>query len=554
VKAATPKRFGGVRPRRGAAGAGAAALLAIALLLAALAGSTHGAAGKSPAGKRAKGTDGPPNIVVVMTDDQELMTEDGVRVWLRRKIMPRTFDLFAQGGTVFQNFVVTTPVCCPSRATYFTGQYGHNNGVLANKPGYGGLVAPDNMLPVWLQQAGYLTAQVGRWLHGYENSVPDAAMPAPGWSRWVVPLNYDRYYGYDLSVDGERVHYGTKTHDYVTEVLNKRAVNWVRANVESEQPLFLNLSHVAPHSAKALPNQCTRSAIPARKDYDLFQKELLPIPPSFSEDDISDKPSYLQERALIDPLEAGELRRRYRCRLASLRSVDRGVNSIVKQFKKARELGNTVFIFTSDNGYFSGEHRLRSGKGLPYEEAIRVPMAIRVPPQYLKGSAVAPLPVINALTANIDIAPTLLDLANAQPCNAAGDCRTLDGKSMLRLVGGSTNWPTDRALVIEQQNEIEGLARRRDFGPCTYSGLRTPTLLYVATTSILDPSTGQCIAQSPPIVEHYDLLTDPFQLQNLYSAEAGPTEQQAALSARLIGARNCAGNAGHQVPGRTPCE
>lgn len=551
MKAAKAKRLGsGVRPRRGAARVGAG-LLGALVLLAVLAGGTQGAAVKDPSGSRANGK---PNIVVVMTDDQELMTENGLRVWLRRKIMPHTFDLFAQGGTVFQNFVVTTPVCCPSRATYFTGQYGHNNGVLANKPGYQSMVAPENILPVWLQQGGYLTAQVGRWLHGYENSVADAAMPAPGWSRWVVPLNYDRYYGYDLSVDGERFHYGTKTHDYVTEVLNKRAVNWVRQNVDSEQPLFLNLAHVAPHSAKALPNQCTRSALPARKDYDLFQRELLPVPPSFSEEDVSDKPFYLQERSLIDPLEAGELRRRYRCRLASLRSVDRGVNQIIKQFKKANELGNTVFIFTSDNGYFSGEHRLRSGKGLPYEEAIRVPMAIRVPPAYLKGNAVAPLPVVGALTANIDLAPTILDLAGARPCDAAGNCRTLDGKSMLRLVGGSTMWPTDRAVVIEQQNEIEGLARRRDFGPCTYSAIRTPTLLYSATTSVLDASNGQCIAQSPPIVEHYDLVNDPYQLKNLYSADAGATEQQAALAARLVSARNCAGNSGHQIPGRTPCE
>ncbi len=266
---------------------------------------------------------------------------------------------------------------------------------------------------------------------------------------------------------------------------------------------------------------------------------------------MSDKPGYLQERPMIDALEAGELRRRYRCRLASLRSVDRGVSQLVQQFVDAGELRNTVFIYTSDNGYFSGEHRLRSGKGLAYEEAIRVPMAIRVPPDYLRD---LPVPVVTALTANIDLAPTIADLAGAQPCDAAGNCRTIDGKSMLRLVSGSTRWPTDRAVVIEQQNEIEGLARRRDFGPCTYSGIRTPTLLYTATTSLLDSSTGQCIAQSPPIVEHYDLIADPFQLQNLYDPVAGPTEQQSLLSARLIGARNCAGNAGNQVPGRTPCE
>lgn len=530
-----------------------ARIAAVATVTVAIAAATFATAGGAQHGHGSTAALARPNIVVVMTDDQELEWKNGARVWVRPKVMPNTYDLFTKGGTVFQNFVVTSPVCCPSRASYLTGQYGHNNGVLANKPGYASLVDPSNMLPLWLRQSGYLTAQVGRWLHGYETVTPDnGAAPAPGWSEWIDLLNYDRYYGYDLSVNGQVFRYGNGNHDYVTDVLNRRALHFVRTNVDGERPLFLNLAHVAPHSAKALPNQCTRSAIPARRDYGRFQHTPLPVPPSYSEPDISDKPQYLQDRPQIDPLVSGELRRRYRCRLASLYDVDRGVGQLVDAFKAAHELGNTVFIFLSDNGYFSGEHRLRSGKGLPYEEAIHVPLAIRVPPKYLGVQAA--VPSTTQLGASIDLAPTILQLAGAQPCTRAGTCRALDGRSLLPLMQGSTDWPADRGVMIEQQNEIAGLARRRDFGPCTFVALRTSVQILNENLSMLDSSTGQCVAQSPPVIEHYNLLADPFELQNLYSAASGPNEEQVGLLNRFQALRYCAGTATAPVAGRTPCE
>jgi N-acetylglucosamine-6-sulfatase len=494
----------------------------------------------------------PPNIVVVMADDQELMTKDGQRVWLRRKIMPQTYRLFASAGTVFSDYVVTTPVCCPSRASFLTGQYGHNNGVLANKPGYAGLVEPQSTLPVWLRSAGYRTAHVGKWLHGYADAVGDAAIPAPGFQHWVELLNFDKYYGYDLSIDGTREHFGTANGDYVTTVLNGHALDWVEQYVEGERPLFLSVGQMAPHSAKALPNQCTRSALPARHDADLFQNEQLPLPPSYSEPDVSDKPSFIQERSLIDATQSADLRRRLRCRLAAMREVDRGTKQLVEAFADAGELGKTIFVFTSDNGYFNGEHRLRTGKGLPYEEAIRVPLAIRVPPKYLGDRERVPL--VELPTANIDLAPTLLQLARAQPCDREGSCRALDGRSLVPLLKGKPGWPENRTVVIEQQNELEGVERRRDFGACTYFGLRSPSELYVEHRAFLDPATGSCVQQSPPFVEHYDLLADPFQTQNLLLPGAELSEHQAALAERLQVLRNCAGTELNPVPGREPCE
>jgi N-acetylglucosamine-6-sulfatase len=493
-----------------------------------------------------------PNIVVVMTDDQELMTKAGERVWLRRKIMPQTYRLFANGGTVFDDYVVTTPVCCPSRVTFLTGQYGHNSGVLANKPGYAGLVEPESTLPIWLREAGYRTAHVGKWLHGYGDAVGNPAIPAPGFGRWVGLLNFDKYYGYDLSVDGRRQHFGTGNRDYVTTVLNEHAQSWVREHVEAPKPLFLSIGQMAPHSAKALPNQCTRSALPARHDADLFQNERLPVPPSYNEPDVSDKPPFIQERPQLDPAQSGDLRRRYRCRLASLREVDRGTKQLVDAFADAGELGETIFVFTSDNGYLSGEHRLRTGKGIPYEEAIRVPLAIRVPPKYLGDRE--RVPEVELPTANIDLAPTLLQLAHAQPCTAEGACRALDGRSLVPLLKGKPGWPESRAIVIEQENEIEGIERRREFGPCTYFGLRTPVELYVEYRAFLDPTTGECVQQSPAFVEHYDLVADPFELQNLLPPGGEPSAHQAALAERLASLRSCAGTEASPVPDRVPCE
>lgn len=495
-----------------------------------------------------------PNIVVVMTDDQEMMWKDGERVWLRRKIMPQTYRLFTRGGTVFTDYAVTTPVCCPSRATLLTGQYGHNSGVLANKPGYASLIEPDNVLPVWLRRGGYRTALVGKWLHGYAEATGDFALPAPGWQRWVELLTFNRYYGYEMSVDGRRVSYGTGNNDYVTRVLNSRAQGWVREFAERRKPLFLWLSHMAPHSAQARPNPCRQSALPERRDYRLFTDQQLPLPPSFNEADAADKPAYLQERPVLDEAQVADLERRYRCQLRSLRSVDRGMKELVDAFEQVGELRNTVFVFASDNGLFMGEHRLRGGKGLPYEEAVHVPLAIRVPPAYRRQGGLAPSVALP--TASIDLAPTILDLAGVEPCVEEGRCRALDGRSLMPLVEGrGARWPEDRAIVIEQQNEAPGVDRRRDFGPCTYWAVRTPIEVYIENTSILDTSTdpAACVTQSPPVIEHYDRLADPFQLQNLFNSQSGAGQHQAELAQQLATLRTCAGTARAPVPGRTPC-
>ena len=153
-----------------------------------------------------------PNIVVITTDDQTLAS-------LSAATMPNTLESIGAGGTEFTNAVVTTPLCCPSRATLLTGQYAHNHRTLANNPGYEDLRDKRNTLPVWLHRAGYVTAHVGKYLNGYKAAADRPRDVAPGWDQWhtvLDPRKYVRYYGYKLAVTGELTRVGSKPRDYIT--------------------------------------------------------------------------------------------------------------------------------------------------------------------------------------------------------------------------------------------------------------------------------------------------------------------------------------------------
>jgi N-acetylglucosamine-6-sulfatase len=484
-----------------------------------------------------------PNIVIVMTDDQTLAS-------FTPETMPRTFDLLVRPGTTFEEFFITTPLCCPSRAGFYTGQYGHNSGVLSNHPGYPQLEDRRNVLPTWLRGAGYRTAFLGKFMHGYEDAVPDPVEPAPGFREWYGLQVPNRYYRYDYSENGKRKHRGRDPEDYLTSFINRKAVKLVREYAPARKPLFLNVSHLAPHSTKAPSSVCHRSAIPAPGDEDLYADEPLPLPPSFDEADVSDKPSFIQRQPLIGPDEIVELTRRHRCRLASLREVDRGVSEIVREFDRLEELSRTVFVFTGDNGFFQGEHRLSRGKGLPYEESIRQPLVIRIPKPYLAGDQ--QVPVVGEPTANIDLAPTLLELAGAQPCRPNGDCRTLDGRSLMPLVEGSGTWPSDRGILIEYASPARGTGRTGEAGSCEYAAIRHPGEIFAEHTEIFEPDLNRCVPTRE--IEHYDLDGDPYQLDNRFPPVGqGLAERQAALASRLDRLRRCAGRPGDGASG-PPCE
>jgi N-acetylglucosamine-6-sulfatase len=520
------------------------ALVSVGALGCALAlGSVAGLTGDRATAAAAAG--GRPNIILVVTDDQTLAS-------FTPAVMPRTFRRVVKPGTTFSDAIVTTPLCCPARATMLTGQYGHNNGILANDPGWPSLAGRNNTLPTWLRRAGYRTAHVGKWLHHYGEQTEGRNAVAPGWREWDTFLT-PKYYDYRLRVNGHAVRHGDESKDHLTRVLNRTATRVVKRYLPKKAPLYLQLDHLAPHRGRGGSGRCRRSAVPDARDQKLFRKQKLPRPPSFNEADVSDKPSFASERPPLDGAQINSITKKYRCALASLRAVDRGVGRIVRAVRKAGERRNTAVIVTSDNGFFQGEHRMPRGKVLPYEEALRVPLAMLLPPKLAGAGGQDHL--VAKPVANVDLAPTILDLAGAKPCR--GDaCRTLDGRSLVNLaLGSAAGWPADRAIAVEFDKD--GGAAPSVGDTCAYAGLRSSDRLFVDHTELPDPDAGYACVPSPGAQELYHLDSDPFELDNLAFTDPGGTaSERMELSERLEDLRTCAGIPGRDAPppGGASCE
>jgi arylsulfatase A-like enzyme len=520
--------------------------LTIAIGLALLVGGAGSAASAGPDGGATRASE-QPNIVVVVTDDQDSQI-------FNRKVMPRTFRLLNHGGTQLTNFIAASPLCCPSRATQLTGQYGHNNGVLQNHPGYTDLDEPGNVLPVWLRRAGYQTAHVGRFLNGYWRGKRLEA--APGWDRWISLIGL-HYRDYDLSIDGRRVKVrGDAPGEYVTRDIHRRTNRLVRGFSASGRPFFIQIDELAPHSDHLAKGVCERSALPGPgliDDVRGLPGVRLPEHPA-GEKVMSDKPPFIRRLQPLNSDDRDRIQRRMRCRAASLREVDRGIGELVKRLRRYGELADTVFVFYSDNGFFDGQHRIVKSKGLPYEPSLRVPAMIRVPERFLG----APAPRRVALpTANIDVAPTLLDLAGAEPCSTTG-CRRLDGRSLLDALRGDPSWSPERPLLIEihQEGEIAGGTLA-----CSFTGVRVGKQVYVDYQSVVRVKVRRC--RPATASEHYRLDEDPKQNHNLWPAttdrDRAAQSELSALERRL---KTCSGNL-HQPaewiaktggPPANPCE
>lgn len=512
-------------------------LAALALLAALLAPAPAEAAKQKKPNQQTR-----PNIILITTDDQRLdtITEEGA--------MPRTERLLGQRGAIFTQAIVTTPVCCPSRATILTGQYAHNHKVLHNTPGYGALRAPRNVLPNWLRRAGYVTAHVGRWLNHYVTAVGNPELVPPGWDEWHTVINGDdsnlRYFRYRLRVNGETVKFSNRDSDHLTRVIQLRSVRMIDRYLPQREPLYLQIDHLAPHSSPDPRLPCRRAAKPLPRDLGRFDdRDIAGRVPSFNHHD-PNKHRAVREEPPWDEDKIARANRKWRCGLASLLGVDRGIERIVERVHEHGELRKTVFIFTSDNGYFLGEHRL-GRKGRPYEEAVRVPLMVRVPPS-LRDGAPAGME-IDLPVANIDLPATILELAGARPC-LPGRCRTLDGRSLLPLLRGEFDqWPEDRAILIEMQMHAPGQQVGGSAQLCAFRGLRTPERAYYEFAGPGEDALCPDPLFSDPEPEYYDLGSDPYQL----SATPSPV-----MAERLATLADCAGIEGRDTPppGRSNCE
>ncbi len=468
----------------------------------------------------------PPNIVFILADDLDEMT---MPYW---DAMPQTAAMLRDQGIQFTQAFSPTPICCPARATILTGKYGHNTGVLNNSGQYGGwsaFVANGNeqkSLAVQLHAAGYSTALIGKYLNGIEE---DPLHVPQGWSEWYGFVDNNSYtgYNYQMNENGKLIRYGTAESDYATDVIASKARDFInRAEAKDDQPFFLYVSPTAPHLP--LP------PAPRHKNHP-YQFAFSPRQPNYNEAHLADKSAWLKA--------TGEAREKlvdiwndvdYRNRMGSLYALDDLVASVVKTLDANGERENTVVVFTSDNGYNLGAHRLLH-KMAPYEESVRVPLVIA-------GAGIIPRKE-DRMVLEIDYFPSFLGLAGvAIPPET-------DGRSLLPLLGANPpeSWRTDfiaqylsngdsqKSVGTEMPVGYEWLASIQDIP--SYKALRTSEYTYIEWYTD-DQFNGL------HETELYDLRRDPYQLFNLLSTQPGRAQYQKLVgqfSQRLKQLGQCSG-------------
>jgi N-acetylglucosamine-6-sulfatase len=459
-----------------------------------------------------------PNVVVVMTDDQTLRD---------MSVMPRTRALIGDPGVTFTQNFASYALCCPSRATFLTGQYSHNNGVLGNRPPRGGFGKLDgaSTLPVALQRQGYETVHIGKYLNGYGR---DAGVP-PGWTDWHGAVDPSTYlmYGYTLNENGTLNTYGSPTVEdpalYQTDVYRQKAIDVIRRPRDPSHPLFLSVAFLAPHSEAGRATAGQASIRPAPRHKRAFANMPLPRPPSFNERNVRDKPAHVRNAPRLRPQRIDRITANFRARREALLSVDEAVEGIVGALAETGQLDNTYILFTADNGFFHGEHRVPNGKYLPYDVSTHLPLLVRGPGIQAGGRSAE-------LVSNVDLAATIADVAGVTPI------KPVDGRSLIPYAKD----PAERSrrpilhegLAAAEDGDVDqdgpAAGRRGRLPVANFTGIRTPRWLYVEYDG------GER--------ELYDLRRDPHELRSLHR-NPRYTATRRSLARQLAELRRCAGAA-----------
>ena len=429
----------------------------------------------------------PPNVILIVTDDQSAASMEGMPVampWLRDR-------LDEPGWTTFENAIVTTPLCCPSRATILTGRVARHTGVLTNDDG--DALDPSDTLAVWLHDAGYRTALIGKYLNGYPWD--DPASTPQGWDTWFAKLNASRatvYSGYEVVDDGERRTVGSGPDDYATDRLAAEAVSFV-SDAPAERPFFLYFAPSAPHEP----------AEPAPRHASLLER---PAPPPDAAaladmNDVDGAPGWIRARPPIDPETGAALAQAQLRERVALRAVDDALRGLWDAVEARGELDRTVWLFVSDNGFSFGDRRW-VGKTCPWETCIHVPFVAHVP-----GTIGG---VSRALVANIDVAPTIADLTGVEAAD-------VDGVSLRPVIETGTA-STRRWVPIEWSGDGRVPAWR---------GVRLPNAVLIRHAD----GTVELYDLSRDLDQRRDLADDPEAARLLARAER-------ALERSVAGSRN----------------
>jgi N-acetylglucosamine-6-sulfatase len=419
----------------------------------------------------------PPNIVVVLVDD---MRWDEFGIAGHAYIKTPNIDRVALEGAIFKNAFATTPLCSPSRASLLTGLYAHSHGIIDNtdrsEQSHQLKTFPDK-----LNTLGYETAFIGKWHMGNDNS------RRPGFNYWVAIKGQGEVMDPNLNVNGEQ----GKVSGYITDILTDFSLKFI--NRERTKPFLLYLSEKGLH-----PNLLQRDDgsiadigeggfVPAERHKGMYADavfERLPnayVPPI-------DKPALARKIGNLPPMgyETATPEKVIRDRSEMLMAIDDGLGKIFDALEAKDELDNTIIVFTSDHGYWYGEHGLNEERRLAYEEGIRIPMLIRYPPKIKAG--IAPTQMV----LNIDLAPTLLELAGHKPESY------IQGQSFVPILNGQAkDWRS--SFLIEYYSD-KVWPRMVNMG---YKAVRTERYKYIKYIDLQGMD------------ELYDLKEDPYELKNL---------------------------------------
>jgi N-acetylglucosamine-6-sulfatase len=423
-------------------------------------------------------TSAKPNIIFVLVDD---LRWDDLGCAGHPFSQTPNIDRVAREGAQFLNAFATTPLCSPSRASILTSQYAHTHGIIDNtersKQSHRLKTFPQE-----LQKAGYETAFFGKWHMGNDNT------PRAGFDRWYCLQGQGSTFDPVVNDDGREV----QTHGYVTDLLNSKAVDFIRQ--KHSRPYFVYLSHKAMHPETeqaadgTLSDPNASNFIPAPRHKTLYEGAKLPRRPNWSVPPL-DKPALQQKIAGLAPLgpETGSSDESILNRLRMLASVDEGVGEIREALADAGQLDNTLIVVTGDHGYFYGEHGLSVERRLAYEEGIRIPIVMRYPPLIKDGSKPG------SLALAIDFAPTFVELAGAAIPTE------YQGRSLLPLMKEAvpSNWR--KSILIEYFSDTV-FPRMRKMG---YHAVRDDHWKYIHYDDQADAD------------ELYDLANDPYELKNI---------------------------------------
>jgi N-acetylglucosamine-6-sulfatase len=420
-----------------------------------------------------------PNIITILLDDQRwdafsAYGKPGILSFLKTPNM----DRLAREGVHFRNAFCTTSLCSPSRASIMSGKYVHTHGVSALE---GTLPPGCAIFPQALQAAGYETGFVGKWHLGKQSDTPQ-----PGFDFWAGFRGQGAYFNPVMNVNGTR----TPTNGYVTDVLTGYALDFVSR--QRDKPFFLHLAHKAPH------DPCT----PPKHLESLYDGFEVPLPNTYYEKH-EDKPAWFLEfhdhdffHVKFHPPDRYQTYVKNYCR--SLVSVDENLGRLLKLLDDRGLTENTAILWLSDNGHFLAEHQLFS-KMMPYEESMRIPLLVRWPGHVPAGSH------RDEIALNVDIAPTVLEMAGVKPQ------ADMEGRSFLRLAQGRRVPDWRQSFLFEYFAE---------------GGWGLPSLEAVRS------SDGWMYARYPDWEQLYWMAEDPYQIRNL-AANPKYASRKNALAAEL---------------------